>query len=367
MECSGFLISWARSSARRSNRSSMLERRTWGSGSSVSVLTRLGTRGAPRGASAGDRRRGEGWAVVAGTAQVSFRAERRTRPGPCASAALAKSGSSEDVPRAQSERSQSSAAALMRSAAGPRRSSGEGTTRRATISGGIVDLKLAEEEGELLAQRLPHGGAVVFGELPEFALEGAEQLLARLVDELLLGVGRLALVGEVLPAVARTCARAARRGSEGWSRRMFWKLVARWISAVSTSGKEPNAAGRQRRGAVLHRAREAVLLASDGRRACASVSKSMATSAMEPSGSTTPPCVVPDCTEILESPASFALPILGRDLRQLALDSRPCRRAAPRAWSSRCPPRRSRHRRRRSRPAADSGGCTPSAPPRGDS
>ena len=58
----------------------------------------------------------------------------------------------------------------------------------------------------------------------------------------------------------------------------------------------------QRRGTVLDCAREAVpIRASFERRA--SVSRSSATSAIDPSGSTTPPCDVPDCTLIFERPS----------------------------------------------------------------
>ena len=62
--------------------------------------------------------------------------------------------------------------------------------------------------------------------------------------------------------------------------------------------------GGQRAGAVLHRAGQpvcsrATLLSAS------SVSRSSFTSAMEPSGSTTPPWDVPVCTEILLMPASL--------------------------------------------------------------
>ena len=48
---------------------------------------------------------------------------------------------------------------------------------------------------------------------------------------------------------------------------MFWKFVARWISAVSRFGKLLNARVRQRRRAVLHRAGESVFVARHFRQA----------------------------------------------------------------------------------------------------
>jgi hypothetical protein len=58
----------------------------------------------------------------------------------------------------------------------------------------------------------------------------------------------------------------------------------------------------KRAGAVLDRTGEPVLLPRDPRQA-ARAWRSSFTSAMEPSGSTTPPCDVPVCTEILLIPS----------------------------------------------------------------
>ena len=82
---------------------------------------------------------------------------------------------------------------------------------------------------------------------------------------------------------------------------MFWKLVARWISAVSIRGKLPKALD----GSVLAPCCTAPASPYSSRAAldsAASAWRSSFTSAIEPSGSTTPPCEVPVCTEILLMP-----------------------------------------------------------------
>jgi len=58
---------------------------------------------------------------------------------------------------------------------------------------------------------------------------------------------------------------------------------------------------RQRRRAVLDRATESYFLRASSESAC-SASRSSFTLAIEPSGRTTPPWLVPVCTEIFEMP-----------------------------------------------------------------
>src|SRR5882672_12387907 len=62
----------------------------------------------------------------------------------------------------------------------------------------VVDLELLHEEREALLQRLSDGFPDILAEIPHAVLEWTERLLARFVDELLLGVLRLALFGGVL-------------------------------------------------------------------------------------------------------------------------------------------------------------------------
>ena len=77
------------------------------------------------------------------------------------------------------------------------------------------------------------------GQVPDLLLERTERLLAGLVVELLVRVARLPLVLRVLVEPAR---RSRSRSAAGiWSKSMFWKFVARWISAVSMRGKLSNA------------------------------------------------------------------------------------------------------------------------------
>src|SRR2546425_675759 len=90
-------------------------------------------------------------------------------------------------------------------------------------------------------------------------------------------------------------------GSFGWSKTMFWKLVARWISIASRAGKCPNASGG-RVEAPCCTAPPSPYRARASRDSVCSASRSSWTLAIEPSGSTTPPWLVPVWTEILLIP-----------------------------------------------------------------
>jgi hypothetical protein len=85
---------------------------------------------------------------------------------------------------------------------------------------------------------------------------------------------------------------------------MFWNSVARWISHAPTLRELIEQLGRQRRGAVLHRARQAVAARAPALDSASSASKSSCTSATVPSGSGTPPWRVPVWIEILLMPSS---------------------------------------------------------------
>ena len=90
---------------------------------------------------------------------------------------------------------------------------------------------------------------------------------------------------------------------------MFWKLVARWISQAPTCGNASKASALQRRGAVLHRAGQPVLLAGHVATAPAACrGRSSRRCCTLPSGPTKPPCAVPVWTLILLMPTSAACP-----------------------------------------------------------
>src|SRR5258706_8788867 len=128
----------------------------------------------------------------------------------------------------------------------------------------VVDPELAHQERELPFERLADRAPAIIADAPQLLLERAEGLLPRLVDELLFGVFRLALFDRVLakPGV--------HLGLE------FGRQLRVLVHHVLEIGRQMDLAGadaregverigRQRRGAVLDRAAEAVFLPRDAR------------------------------------------------------------------------------------------------------
>ena len=123
-----------------------------------------------------------------------------------------------------------------------------------------LDAELVEQERDLL--RLGGEDLVLRLEVPSSRLKRPERLLPRRVDELLVGLVGLRSSSAFAKHHASICS-CSSRGNAGCSYSRFWKPVARWISAVSTSRNAWNSSSGQRRGAVLDRAREPVLAPGD--------------------------------------------------------------------------------------------------------
>ncbi len=182
----------------------------------------------------------------------------------------------------------------------------------------------------------PDAPARSAGHVPQLPLERAERLLARLVEELLVGVGRLALVLRV--RVEPLVDLGAQRGRQMIEQHVL--EVRREMDLRRLALREVVERGlRQRRRAVLHRARESVVVARDlldSPRACRDRASRRRSSRRR---STTPPCDVPLCTLIFERPT---MSVGQRRVEAVHVGAQLFDRA-----SSACRPRRS-HRRWRS-------------------
>src|ERR1043166_4115722 len=126
--------------------------------------------------------------------------------------------------------------------------------------GRVVDLQLLHQERKTLLERLPDRLARAVADAPHLLLERADRLLARLVNELLFGVLGLALLGRV-----RAHPLVHLRLEIGRKRRVLVHPVLEIRREVNLAGadarKRIERFGRQRRRAVLYRARQTVFLA----------------------------------------------------------------------------------------------------------
>ena len=152
-----------------------------------------------------------------------------------------------------------------------------------------VHAELGEEERDLPA--LGGEDLLLRRQVPQLALERADRLLAGRVDELLVGLAVLALVGGVRRSTTPRSRDGARPGTPG-ARRARSGSPSRGGSRPS---RPPGSGGTARRAASTRRAgprpaRPYSRATSPSRR---STSKSSLTSATPPSGSGTPPCDVP--------------------------------------------------------------------------